>query len=249
MAGGGVWIGVGQVELRVRGVVLLLSRLIARELALYSAQRICAGAEQGELGLFKIVLVEFQLRLHEIQLLLDFLARGLSGAISFLLDAVDEFLIRLNLGFGVAHSSEEGLGLGCRGSLLERGLTHGFSKSEIDRMIGEPQRLLREALLVPGGGESGHAAGCLDGLLVYQRSPASCGRRRSGGIASQQERGDCGYDQAEESRDDNSLPGSDQQGHGAIRGKMLGAIIRAQSAIFAILVKHQGWLVTKVLAL
>ena len=101
--------------LGIVGLVLLLGRLMTVELALNSAEAVRPGADQVSLYVFQFVLVEFQLRLGQIDLLLQ----GVAGALIFracelLLQLVDPGLVGSDGSVGLIGLGKQFLALGRR---------------------------------------------------------------------------------------------------------------------------------------
>ena len=83
--------------LGITGLVLLLGRLVTGELALNSAEAVRPGADQVSFYVFQFVLIEFQLRLGQVNLLLQAVCATLIlGAGELLLQLVDPLLIRFD---------------------------------------------------------------------------------------------------------------------------------------------------------
>ena len=89
----------------VVGVVLFLGRLVAIELALNSAEPVGSGANQVSFYIFQFILIQFQLRLGQINLLLQRVPRVfIFHAGELLLQLVDPRVIGRDRGLGLIGS-------------------------------------------------------------------------------------------------------------------------------------------------
>ena len=143
------------------------------ELTLNSAEAVHPGADQVSLCIFEFVLIEFQLRLGQINLLLQGVPATLVlGARELLLQLIDPLLVGSDGCIGFVGLGIQFLALGrCRSRMLG-GLAHLVAERDVYRMVGQFERLPGIALLFPVGREGRHGAGRRQRLLVHDRRPA-----------------------------------------------------------------------------
>ena len=156
---------------RQYSIVLRLPCLIACELPPHPAQRVGAGAEKISVCVFQIVFIQFQLCLQQIKLLLKICARSLRFG-AFLLQLINDVLILLDLRFRSFDAGEQFLAFRRVRPGMRTGLTQSIGKRQIDSVIRESDRLLRQTLLLPAGSQSCHPPGGLHDLLIHDRGPA-----------------------------------------------------------------------------
>ena len=159
--------------LGIAGLVLFFRRLVAGELTLNPAEAVNPRADQISLSVFQFILIEFQLRLGQVNLLLQAVpATFILGGGELLLELVDPLLIGFDRGIGSVGLGIQFLALGRRRSRMLGGLAHLVAECDVDRVIGQFERLPRITLLFPIGSQGRHGAGSRQRLLIHDRRPA-----------------------------------------------------------------------------
>ncbi len=106
--------------------------------------RIAAGLDQILVGLIQFVLVQLQLRLREVQLVLNLvflIGLGLRKRASELIDAL---LVGAEQSLGLGNACLNGRGVGIQGGRVCFGIVQRFGEGEVEFMVGDPQRRLAE---------------------------------------------------------------------------------------------------------
>src|SRR5215470_12449863 len=157
----------------VRGLrmcfVFVLCRFMAIKLPLDAAQRVCTRANQGQFGLIQFVLIEFQLRLSQIDLLLQIVATIRFSCRKLFFELIEAVLISFYGCLSFVDSGKEFARFWFWRDGVLGGITKCVSEREVYFVVGQPEGLLRESLLVRIGGQSSHGSGTLQGALINQR--------------------------------------------------------------------------------
>jgi hypothetical protein len=185
--------------LRTGCFVVFLRGLITRELALQDAQWIGAGAYEIALRVLHLVGIEFQLSLHQVDLLLQSISLGTFESRLFLLEVVDHLLVRGDLRLRPAYAGEEFLGLRRGLWRMLFGLAHGHVKREVHFVIGKAECLLRKTLLIGVAGLKSQTASCFERLLIDKAAKRTLGHRLAS-VMSHDQASEGEHDEEEQSR-------------------------------------------------
>ena len=171
----------GRRGIAFRGVVLLLHHLDA-------LMQVAAGLQQIVVRFLYFVLREFHLRLGQIEPVLDGSLVGVRSLGERAAQALDLLRVMLLLFLGIEQTLLDLNGLGAEHRRMRLDVADRGAEGQVQLVIGELHRRLRQRLLLGGSGEARQAFGRQERVLIDDGHRTGSGRLGCGPLCAHRDR-------------------------------------------------------------